>query len=74
MSRIIHTIPLGGDEPVHMAALNCWCQPIIIPAENAGEHDVMAHHAKDQREKFERQGLVKEGLSWGLVWGTREAL
>ena len=64
MGRIIHTIPTGGDEPLHFADAKCWC----FPTRNAEELGfVMIHNAKDCRERFERQGLEHNDLLWVMV-------
>jgi hypothetical protein len=61
-SSPIHTIPVGGSEPLHYASLRCWCHPL---AETDGM--VVVHNAKDTREKFERQGIMHPERQWVLV-------
>lgn len=58
--KVIHTIPVGGGEPLHQADVKCWCFPLYR------EDGVAVHNAKDSREKLERQGL-KHGGMWALV-------
>lgn len=57
---LTHTIPVGGDEPVHLADTQCSCTPL--------EQDgVVTHNAWDLREKLERQGVPTPGRSWVIV-------
>ncbi len=58
----IHIIPVGLAEPMHHAHHQCWCSPLLKSDENQ-----CIHHAKDGREKYERQGHVMPGDSWVLV-------
>jgi len=58
--KIIHTIPVGGDEPMHQADCNCWCFPL-----NKGD-GVAVHNAKDARERLERKGVQHDG-KWVLI-------
>lgn len=71
MTPALHIIPCGGDEPVHWAHGGCWC----FPTKHEEEFSVCAslvlmHNAKDARERYERQGLVLEGLSWQTIGGV----
>lgn len=59
MKQRVHIIPIGHQEPLHQASLECWCHPL----EKEG---VVIHNAKDCREKLERQGFVGGG-PWCLV-------
>lgn len=59
-----NVIPVGGEEPVHLASVRCWCQPLIDQADPA----LVIHHAKDGRERFERQGIADPENSWVLVY------
>lgn len=58
---MLHCIPIGNGEPIHEAGPNCWCRPTDL-----GE-GVTAHNSKDGREKYERQGYVREGNKWVIV-------
>lgn len=53
----IHIIPVGGDEPIHSIP-DCWCNPL------EKEGNLAVHHAKDCREKFERQGIEDPEKFW----------
>ena len=91
MTLIVHCVPFGNDEPVHVAGPDCWCQPLIV--EESKESDLVdecdapvmgegmfdrpdnitwTHHAKDCRERFERQGLLLPGNGWIIVAQTKE--
>ena len=50
-TRQIHCIPIG-DLEIHAAQSICWCHPTNT------EPLIWVHHAKDGRERFERQGIV----------------
>ena len=69
----LHVIPIGGQEPEHVHGESCWCKPMAIESDR-----IMVHHAKDGREKFERQGLVHWDSKWVVVederadWDDRE--
>jgi hypothetical protein len=65
MVRCIHVIPVGGDEPVHCADAQCWCQPLV------GVDDVVIHHAKDMREARERHGVNRPEEKWVNVRAPR---
>lgn len=69
----LHTIPYGNDEPVHVAGPDCWCMPIIVHDEKAPSNIVWSHHAKDCREKFERQGVTFDGNGRLIVGQTKES-
>lgn len=76
MSHCIHVIPTGGEEPVHWASGACWCcptrQPVIAEWKTQLQPDTpcLLHNAQDARERFERQGLIKDGHSWAVVAGA----
>lgn len=57
-----HIIPIGGEEPLHVAADVCWCFPLYHPS-----HGVWEHNAKDCREAKERHGLEQPGLGWVVI-------
>lgn len=59
--NVVHTIPVGGEEPPHVTDLSCWCQPIEL------EPNIVVHHAKDFREARERHGVVDPLKPWVLV-------
>ena len=62
MNRTLHVIPVGGDEPVHLASGGCWCYPL----ESAGI--IFSHNAKDLREVRERQGIPNpKKIVWVIV-------
>lgn len=63
----LHVIPVGGNEPEHAHAESCWCNPL---ASEKGR--LLIHHAKDGRERFERQGLVHWDCKW-VVAATENA-
>ena len=64
MTPNIHTIPVGGSEPVHHANPQCWCRPFP----DHDEPGVIIHNADDGREKYERQGITEPGQHWILVF------
>ena len=65
----LHIIPVGGIEPIHVAHPSCWCHP-TQDAEAPANH---IHHAKDCREKWERQGLATEpGAAWVTIGEVRK--
>lgn len=57
--KIVHCIPVGGDEPLHSACRQCHCQPLFKEDEL-----IVVHNAWDLREKLERQGVPTPGRSW----------
>lgn len=57
----LHSIPIGGDEPEHESRESCWC----LPFKNS--INFYQHHAKDCREKLERQNIFKPGNKWVLI-------
>jgi hypothetical protein len=60
----IHCIPVGNDEPPHVCHTLCWCHP----TQDTVSPNLYAHHAKDCREKWERQGIKMSTLSlWVIV-------
>lgn len=73
MKLILHCLPFGNDEPVHVAGPDCWCHPIIVEDEKAPSNTVWTHHAKDCLERFERQGKTLDGNGWLIVGQTRES-
>lgn len=56
-----HTIPIGGQEPMHMASHRCWCNPFV------STENTVIHHAADGREKYERQGIATIGQGWCYI-------
>lgn len=58
MPYVTHTIPLN-DIDLHFADRRCDCKPLVD-----NESGVIVHHAKDGRERFERQGKPVEGKGW----------
>lgn len=60
---VAHIIPVGGNEPAHRADADCWCYPAPVD----GISTVLAHNARDCRERLERQGKK----AWG-AWITVE--
>lgn len=63
MKQVCHIIPVGHPEPLHTANAKCWCQPLEIEAEG-----IAVHHAKDGREKWERQGITDSEKAWIHVY------
>lgn len=59
----LHVIPLGGTEPVHHASIGCWCKPLITDVGT-----LAIHHAKDGREKMERQSITTPNSAWGHIY------
>ena len=57
----IHTIPFGNKETVHVASLNCWCQP-------SEKNGVVRHNASDCREKFERRNVPAPTVDGVIGW------
>ena len=65
---VVHVIPVGGVEPLHKASAECWCHPLVEKHEKG---KVIIHHAKDLREKLERNGFdTPAGTAWVNVLGT----
>jgi hypothetical protein len=56
--KIVHIIPVGGDEPVHDCNAGCWCHPLLTDPE------ISVHHAKDLREVRERQNTARPQEKW----------
>lgn len=61
MTKTIHTIPVGGEEPMHTANASCWCHPLVT------ENGTVTHHARDGREARERFGRNLPDERWVLV-------
>ena len=62
MNRLLHTIPVGGTEPIHDCSEDCWCHPL---REDFG---FVIHHAKDCREARERNGgKLDPDAHWVIV-------
>jgi hypothetical protein len=61
--HLFHTIPVGGNEPVHDADVKCWC----YPTSDRNTPEVIVHNAKDCREARERNGVVNPDLKWVLI-------
>lgn len=62
----VHVIPVGGSEPAHVCGTECWCNPLL------SEGGVLVtHHAKDCREKNERQGIEDPDKLWVNVWEAK---
>jgi len=62
LKKRVHVIPVGHPEPLHSAKLTCWCNPLEKTEE------IIIHHAKDGREKWERQGIVDPERPWHLIY------
>ena len=60
IERIVHCIPVGGKEPMHMAHESCSCHPLL-------DEGVMIHNAFDLREARERHRCARDGEKWVLV-------
>lgn len=58
-----HVYPVGHPEPMHDITLSCWCHPLA--ADNGA---IAIHHAKDGREKWERQGIIGRGGPWQIAY------
>jgi len=58
----IHVVPYGHPEPPHDAKESCWCLPL------KESERLFVHHAKDCREKWERQGIIDQDKPWALVY------
>lgn len=69
VKAVPHCLPVGDELP-HRASGRCWCQPLAQPVMgfNGPCGHQWIHHAKDCRERFERQGLPG-GLGWQIVVG-----
>lgn len=63
MIRLLHTIPVGGEEPIHDATPSCWC----YPTSDRAEPGVIVHNAKDCREARERNGKANPDLKWVII-------
>lgn len=57
----LHTIPVGGEEPIHRCNAGCWCHPLR-------DEGMMVHNAKDLRDAHERNGRVDEEKKLVLVY------
>ncbi len=58
---VAHSIPVGGDEPMHFAGMSCWCFPWLACENDSG---LIVHNAQDCREVLERQGHATPGRAW----------
>lgn len=63
MKQRIHVFPVGHPEPFHHMELKCWCQPTVY---ESGK--LAVHHAKDGREKWERQGIIDQDKPWHIAY------
>lgn len=63
----LHSIPVGGEEPVHVAISSCWCYPL----QDTDSPKLYKHNAKDCREVKERQGITNRQSFWILIWGVK---
>ena len=61
----LHCIPVGNSEPIHQCHADCWC----FPSQDTESENLYVHHAKDCREKWERQGVETSPDS---LWVTVE--
>lgn len=59
----LHVIPVGHPEPLHAAESDCWCHPLL-----KDEGKIAIHHAKDCREKWERQGIIDKDKPWIIAY------
>lgn len=58
----VHVLPVG-DEHCHAAQASCWCRP----TKDKYDTRLYVHHAKDCREKYERQNKCRDnyrGEGW----------
>ena len=60
----VHVLPIN-DEEEHEPWTGCWCQPIFMDG-------AWIHHAKDCRERFERQGIHDSNKPWEVEVEIRE--
>lgn len=68
MTQRMHVFPLGHPEPLHRVDLGCFCQPLVTDA------GLLAiHHAKDGREKWERQGIIDQDKPWCVAYEDLES-
>lgn len=74
LTRAVHHIPVGGDEPAHTADGACWCYPTTMPPANKEDAPSLIHNAMDCREAYERQGKKRPGCFWVIVFGITEPL
>jgi hypothetical protein len=63
MKQRLHVFPIGHPEPLHHVVLSCWCQPL-----SADGGTIAIHHAKDGREKWERQGIIDQDKPWCVAY------
>lgn len=56
----LHTIPVGGEEPVHICGASCWCNPLV-------SETLVTHNASDLREARERHGNERKGELWVII-------
>jgi hypothetical protein len=63
---IIHSIPVGGNEPIHLADKRCWC----YPTQDLESFNLFIHNAKDCREFKERRGINTPNDSFWIIVGS----
>ena len=56
----VHIIPVGNNEPMHVASARCHCSPLKDP----DSRWVFVHHSSDNREARERVDQRREGNFW----------
>jgi len=70
MKQRPHVFPIGHPEPLHHVNLGCWCQPLSIKEVGA---EIVVHHAFDEREKWERQGIIDQDKPWCIAYEDCDA-
>lgn len=61
--RRLHSLPVGGEEPLHICSHDCWCYPV----QDTEQPGLWIHNAKDCREAKERAGRT-DMLSVDSLW------
>lgn len=62
----IHVFPVGHPEPLHHVSADCWCHPL-------DSNGIYIHHAKDGRERWERQGILDSDKRWCIAYEQAQA-
>lgn len=60
-----HILPLN-DSKVHSLSSECSCHPLC-------REELAVHHAWDNREKYERQGMTNPAKRWRVVKGIPDS-
>lgn len=64
MKLMPNIIPVGGEEPIHVCGVGCWCDPF-------DDGKTVIHHAKDKRDLRERNGTNRPEETWVTIFEGR---